>query len=36
MPLIKGGDHRLSTLGQLALIRETALQLAERADGNTP
>lgn len=32
MTLIKGGDHRLSTLGQLAIIRETALQLAERAD----
>jgi len=33
MTLIKGGDHRLSTPGQLRLIRETALQLAERADG---
>jgi pimeloyl-ACP methyl ester carboxylesterase len=33
MSLIKGGDHRLSTPGQLKLIRETALQLAERADG---
>ena len=31
--LIKGGDHRLSTPGQLELIRETALRLAERADG---
>jgi pimeloyl-ACP methyl ester carboxylesterase len=36
MSLIKGGDHRLSTPGQLKLIRETALQLAERADGITP
>ena len=35
MTLIKGGDHRLSTPGQLKLIRETALQLAERADGIT-
>ena len=33
MTLIKGGDHRLSTPGQLKIIRETALQLAERADG---
>jgi pimeloyl-ACP methyl ester carboxylesterase len=33
MTLIKGGDHRLSTPGQLRFIRETALQLAERADG---
>jgi len=33
MTLIKGGDHRLSTPGQLRIIRETALQLAERADG---
>lgn len=31
--LIKGGDHRLSSPGQLALIRETVLRLAERADG---
>jgi pimeloyl-ACP methyl ester carboxylesterase len=36
MTLIRGGDHRLSTPGQLTLIRETALQLAERADGITP
>lgn len=36
MTLIKGGDHRLSTPSQLTLIRETALQLAERADGITP
>jgi pimeloyl-ACP methyl ester carboxylesterase len=31
--LVKGGDHRLSTPGQLALIRETVVRLAERADG---
>ncbi len=31
--VIKGGDHRLSTPNNLALIRETALRLAERADG---
>lgn len=35
LTLIKGGDHRLSSPGQLALIRETALRLAERADGVT-
>ncbi len=33
LTLIKGGDHRLSSPGQLALIRETVLRLAERADG---
>jgi pimeloyl-ACP methyl ester carboxylesterase len=33
MTLIKGGDHRLSRPGQLKVIRETVLQLAERADG---
>jgi pimeloyl-ACP methyl ester carboxylesterase len=33
--LVKGGDHRLSSPGQLALIRETVLRLAERADGVT-
>jgi pimeloyl-ACP methyl ester carboxylesterase len=33
MTLIKGGDHRLSAPGQLALLRETVLRLAERADG---
>ncbi|MFT3989075.1 alpha/beta hydrolase [Aestuariivirga sp.] len=33
LTLIKGGDHRLSQPGQLALIRETVLRLAERADG---
>jgi pimeloyl-ACP methyl ester carboxylesterase len=36
MTLIKGGDHRLSTPTQLALLRETARLLAERADGLTP
>ncbi len=35
LTVIKGGDHRLSTPGQLALLRETALRLAERADGVT-
>ena len=33
LTLIKGGDHRLSTPGHLALIREATLRLAERADG---
>ena len=33
LSLIKGGDHRLSSPGQLALLRETVLRLAERADG---
>jgi pimeloyl-ACP methyl ester carboxylesterase len=33
MTLIKGGNHRLSTPPQLRMIRETVLQLAERADG---
>lgn len=33
LTLIKGGDHRLSTPANLAMIRETALRLAERADG---
>lgn len=33
LTLIKGGDHRLSAPAHLALIRETALRLAERADG---
>lgn len=33
LTLIKGGDHRLSAPGHLALIREAALRLAERADG---
>ena len=31
--LIKGGDHRLSTPTQLRIIREAALTLAGRADG---
>jgi pimeloyl-ACP methyl ester carboxylesterase len=35
LTLIKGGDHRLSIPGHLQLIRETALLLAERADGFT-
>jgi len=33
LTLIKGGDHRLSSPTQLALLRETVLRLAERADG---
>lgn len=33
LTLIKGGDHRLSTPGNLALLRETALRLAEHAEG---
>jgi pimeloyl-ACP methyl ester carboxylesterase len=33
LTIIKGGDHRLSSPGQLSLIRETVLRLAERADG---
>ncbi len=33
LTLIKGGDHRLSTPGQLKLLCEVALNLAERADG---
>jgi pimeloyl-ACP methyl ester carboxylesterase len=33
LTLIKGGDHRLSTPLQLKIMRETALQLALRADG---
>lgn len=36
LTLIKGGDHRLSTPGHLALIREAALGLAERAEGISP
>jgi pimeloyl-ACP methyl ester carboxylesterase len=31
--LVKGGDHRLSSPGQLRLIRETVMALANRADG---
>lgn len=33
LSLIKGGDHRLSTPGQIQIICETVLRLAERADG---
>jgi pimeloyl-ACP methyl ester carboxylesterase len=33
LTLIKDGDHRLSKLGQLRIIQETVLRLAERADG---
>ncbi len=33
LTLVKDGDHRLSNPGQLALVRETILRLAERADG---
>lgn len=33
LTLIKDGDHRLSTPGQLLLIRETVMALAARADG---
>jgi pimeloyl-ACP methyl ester carboxylesterase len=33
LTLIKGGDHRLSTPGNLTLLRETVLRLAERSDG---
>ena len=35
LTLVKGGDHRLSTPGNLTLLRETVLRLAERADGIT-
>jgi pimeloyl-ACP methyl ester carboxylesterase len=35
LTLVKGGDHRLSTPGNLTLLRETVLRLAERADGVT-
>jgi len=35
LTLIKGGDHRLSTPGNLTLLRETVLRLAERSDGLT-
>lgn len=35
LTLIKDGDHRLSNGVQLRLIQETALRLAERADGVT-
>lgn len=33
LTMIKGGDHRLSSPTQLRLICDTALNLAERADG---
>jgi dipeptidyl aminopeptidase/acylaminoacyl peptidase len=33
LTMVKGGDHRLSAPGELRLIRETALALANRADG---
>ena len=35
LTLIKGGDHRLSTPGNLELLRETVLRLAERSEGVT-
>ncbi len=35
LTLVKGGDHRLSTPGNLMLLRETVLRLAERSDGIT-
>jgi pimeloyl-ACP methyl ester carboxylesterase len=35
LTLIKGGDHRLSTPPHLKLLREAALQLAQRADGDS-
>ena len=34
LTLIKGGDHRLSTQPHLRILRETVLQLAQRADGD--
>lgn len=33
LTMVKGGDHRLSAPGQLRIIRETVLALANRADG---
>lgn len=33
LTILKGGDHRLSSPASLRVIRETALTLAERADG---
>jgi fermentation-respiration switch protein FrsA (DUF1100 family) len=33
LTVIKAGDHRLSTPGQLRIIRETVQQLALRSDG---
>lgn len=35
LTLVKDGDHRLSTPGHLRLLRETVLQLAQRADGDS-
>jgi pimeloyl-ACP methyl ester carboxylesterase len=35
LTLIKGGDHRLSTPPHLKIMREMALQLAQRADGES-
>ncbi len=32
--ILKGGDHRLSSPAELRVIRETVLNLAERADGD--
>lgn len=34
LTLLKGGDHRLSTQSHLRMIRETALQMALRVDGD--
>lgn len=36
LTMVKGGDHRLSAPGQLRIIRETVLALANRADGISP
>ncbi len=33
LTFVKNGDHRLSTPGQIQIIKETVLRLAERADG---
>jgi pimeloyl-ACP methyl ester carboxylesterase len=33
LTFVKGGDHRLSTPGQILLIQETVFNLAARADG---
>lgn len=33
LTFIKNGDHRLSTPGQIQIIKETVFRLAERADG---
>ena len=33
LTVIKAGDHRLSTPGQLRIIRETVMALAQRSDG---